>query len=80
MYCKTLRASIFKKPKICYYAGAQTTHTAYPDGLEVPQFPNNQIEKHYPDGTQEIVLPDHTVKWLYSDGLKETFFSDGTVV
>ncbi|KAM9382883.1 centrosomal P4.1-associated protein-like [Phaethornis superciliosus] len=65
---------------IYYYADAQTTHTAFPDGLEVLQFPNNQIEKHYPDGTQEIVFPDHTVKRLYSDGLKETFFPDGTVV
>ncbi|XP_010290077.1 PREDICTED: centromere protein J-like [Phaethon lepturus] len=65
---------------IYYYADAQTTHIAYPDGLEVLQFPNNQIEKHYPDGTQEIVFPDHTVKCLYSDGFKETFFPDGTVV
>ncbi|NXY17956.1 CENPJ protein, partial [Atrichornis clamosus] len=65
---------------IYYYAVAQTTHTAYPDGLEVLQFPNNQIEKHYPDGTREIVFPDHTVKRLYSDGLKETFLPDGTVV
>ncbi|NXH80917.1 CENPJ protein, partial [Edolisoma coerulescens] len=65
---------------IYYYADAQTTHTAYPDGLEVLQFPNNQIEKHYPDGTQEIMFPDHTVKCLYRDGLKETFFPDGTVV
>uniref|UniRef100_A0A8B9QQW3 Centromere protein J C-terminal domain-containing protein n=1 Tax=Anas platyrhynchos TaxID=8839 RepID=A0A8B9QQW3_ANAPL len=46
---------------IYYYADAQATHTAYPGGLEVLQFPNNQIEKHYPDGTQEIVFPDHTV-------------------
>uniref|UniRef100_A0A8C3QCB4 Centromere protein J C-terminal domain-containing protein n=1 Tax=Geospiza parvula TaxID=87175 RepID=A0A8C3QCB4_GEOPR len=56
---------------IYYYADAQTTHTAYPDGLEVLQLPNNQIE---------IVFPDHTVKCLYSDGLKETSFPDGTVV
>ncbi|NXH42044.1 CENPJ protein, partial [Dicaeum eximium] len=72
------------------------THTAYPDGLEVLQFPNNQIgmqdliiqtfyvfffiQKHYPNGTEEIVFPDHTVKCLYSDGLKETFVPDGTVV
>ncbi|XP_037989353.1 centromere protein J-like [Motacilla alba alba] len=47
---------------IYYYADAQTTHTAYPDGLEVLQFPNNQIEKHYPDGTPEIVFPDHIEK------------------
>ncbi|XP_065592570.1 LOW QUALITY PROTEIN: uncharacterized protein LOC136048717 [Cyrtonyx montezumae] len=65
---------------IYYYADAQTTHTAYPEGLEVLQFPNNQIEKHYPDGMQEIVFPDHTVKCLYSDGFEETFFPDGTVV
>uniref|UniRef100_A0A8V0XNM4 Centromere protein J C-terminal domain-containing protein n=1 Tax=Gallus gallus TaxID=9031 RepID=A0A8V0XNM4_CHICK len=65
---------------IYYYADAQTTHTAYPEGLEVLQFPNNQIEKHYPDGTQEIVFPDHTVKCLYSDGFEETFFPDGTIV
>uniref|UniRef100_A0A8D2NAD0 Centromere protein J C-terminal domain-containing protein n=1 Tax=Zonotrichia albicollis TaxID=44394 RepID=A0A8D2NAD0_ZONAL len=66
--------------RIYYYADAQTTHTAYPDGLEVLQFPNNQIEKHHPHGTQEIVFPDHTVKCLCSDGLKETSFPDGTVV
>ncbi|NXG28042.1 CENPJ protein, partial [Dromaius novaehollandiae] len=65
---------------IYYYADAQTTHTAYPNGLEVLKFPNNQIEKHHPDGTQEITFPDHTVKCLYSGGLEETFFPDGTVV
>nr|XP_009683715.1 PREDICTED: centromere protein J-like isoform X6 [Struthio camelus australis] len=65
---------------IYYYADAQTTHTAYPNGLEVLQFPNNQIEKHHPDGTQEIIFPDQTVKCLYSGGLEETFFPDGTVV
>ncbi|NXW78713.1 CENPJ protein, partial [Hirundo rustica] len=65
---------------IYYYADAQATHTAYPDGLEVLQFPNNQIEKHYPNSTQEIVFPDHKVKCLYSDGLQETVSLDGTVV
>lgn len=29
--------------QIYYYADAQTTHTIFPDGLEVLQFPNNQI-------------------------------------
>ncbi|NXP65373.1 CENPJ protein, partial [Chloropsis cyanopogon] len=68
---------IMPDQRIYYYADAQTIHTAYPDGLEVLQFPNIQIEKHYPNGTQETVFPDHTVKCLYSDGLKETFFPDG---
>nr|XP_033795296.1 centromere protein J-like isoform X2 [Geotrypetes seraphini] len=65
---------------IYYYADAQTTHTTYPDGLEVLQFPNNQIEKHHPDGTKEIVFPDGTVKHLYEDRHEETTFPDGTIV
>ncbi|NXR84454.1 CENPJ protein, partial [Pycnonotus jocosus] len=71
---------IMPDQRVYYYADAQTTHTAYPDGLEVLQFPDNQIERHYPDGTQEIVFPDHTVKYLHSDGLKEVFVPSGTVV
>uniref|UniRef100_A0A8C8SWA2 Centromere protein J C-terminal domain-containing protein n=1 Tax=Pelusios castaneus TaxID=367368 RepID=A0A8C8SWA2_9SAUR len=65
---------------IYYYADAQTTHTTYPNGLEVLQFPNNQIEKHHPDGTKEIVFPDQTVKRFCDGGLEETVFPDGTVV
>ncbi|XP_074844779.1 uncharacterized protein LOC142010362 [Carettochelys insculpta] len=65
---------------IYYYAGAQTTHTTYPNGLEVLQFPNNQIEKHHPDGTKEIIFPDQTVKRFCDGGVQEMFFPDGTVV
>ncbi|XP_041106425.1 centromere protein J isoform X2 [Polyodon spathula] len=65
---------------IYYYADAQTTHTMYPNGLEVLQFPNNQIEKHHPNGTKEIIFPDQTVKHLYTDGREESVFPDGTVV
>ncbi|NXA12072.1 CENPJ protein, partial [Sapayoa aenigma] len=65
---------------IYYYADAQTTHTACTDGLEVLQFPNNQIDRPFYSffSTQEIVFPDHTVKCIYSNGLKEMFFSDGS--
>ncbi|XP_077996456.1 centrosomal P4.1-associated protein-like [Glandiceps talaboti] len=65
---------------IYYYAEAKTTHTTYPDGLEVLQFPNNQIEKHYPDGTKEITFPDHTIKYLFPNGCEESIFPDGTVL
>uniref|UniRef100_A0ACB8GB91 Uncharacterized protein n=1 Tax=Sphaerodactylus townsendi TaxID=933632 RepID=A0ACB8GB91_9SAUR len=65
---------------IYYYADAQTTHITYPNGIEVLQFPNHQIEKHYPDGTKEIVFPDKTIKRLYDGGLEETIFPDGTFV
>uniref|UniRef100_W5NFG0 Centromere protein J C-terminal domain-containing protein n=1 Tax=Lepisosteus oculatus TaxID=7918 RepID=W5NFG0_LEPOC len=64
------------KQKIYFYADAQTTHTTYPNGLEVVQFPNNQIEKHHPNGTKEIVFPDKAVKHLYPDGREESIFPD----
>ncbi|XP_026137713.1 centromere protein J-like [Carassius auratus] len=65
---------------IYYHCDAQTTHSTYPSGLEVVQFPNNQREKHHPDGTREISFPDGTVKILHSDGRDESIFPDGTVV
>ncbi|RXN01481.1 Centromere protein J [Acipenser ruthenus] len=65
---------------IYYYADAQTTHTTYPDGLEVLQFPNNQIEKHFPDGRKEITFPDQAIKNLYPDGQEESIFPDGTII
>nr|XP_056709623.1 centromere protein J-like [Euleptes europaea] len=65
---------------IYYYADAQTTHITYPNGMEILQFPNHQIEKHHPDGTKEIVFPDQTIKRLYDGGIEETVFPDGTVV
>ncbi|OBS82720.1 hypothetical protein A6R68_23295, partial [Neotoma lepida] len=65
---------------IYFYADAQTTHTTYPDGLEVVQFPNKWTEKFYPDGSKETVFPDGTVKQLNKDGCEETVFPDGTHV
>ncbi|CAO2628818.1 Centromere protein J [Lemmus lemmus] len=64
---------------IYYYADAQTTHTTYPDGVEVVQFPNKWTEKFYPDGSKETVFPDGTVKHL-KDGCEKTIFPDGTCV
>ncbi|XP_013928608.1 PREDICTED: centromere protein J-like [Thamnophis sirtalis] len=65
---------------IYYYGDAQTSRTIYPDGLEVLQFPNDQIEKYHPDGTEEIIFPNQTVKRRYGGGFEETIFPDGTVV
>ncbi|KAM9604219.1 centrosomal P4.1-associated protein isoform 2-T4 [Trichechus inunguis] len=65
---------------IYYYAAAQTTHTTYPEGLEVLHFSSGQIEKHFPDGRKEITFPDQTVKNLFADGQEESIFPDGTVV
>ncbi|XP_037655610.1 centromere protein J isoform X2 [Choloepus didactylus] len=66
--------------KIYYYAAAQTTHTTYPEGLEVLHFSSGQIEKHFPDGRKEITFPDQTIKNLFADGQEESIFPDGTIV
>ncbi|KAK3744975.1 hypothetical protein QZH41_008500, partial [Actinostola sp. cb2023] len=71
---------VFPDQRVVYhYSEAKTTHTTYPDGLEVLQFPNNQIEKHYVDGTKEIIFPDQTIKYLYVDGTEECVYADGTI-
>ncbi|XP_065663596.1 centromere protein J isoform X2 [Hydra vulgaris] len=64
---------------VYYYAESQTTHTTFADGLEVLEFPNNQVEKRFPDGQIEITFPDRTVKKVMSNGCEETLFADGTV-
>ncbi|XP_031218423.1 centromere protein J [Mastomys coucha] len=65
---------------VYYYAAAQTTHTTYPEGLEVLHFSSGQIEKHFPDGRKEITFPDRTMKTLFVDGQEESIFPDGTIV
>ncbi|XP_058403757.1 centromere protein J isoform X1 [Diceros bicornis minor] len=65
---------------IYYYAAARTTHTTYPEGLEVLHFSSGQIEKHFPDGRKEITFPDQTIKNLFADGQEESIFPDGTIV
>ncbi|KAM7115414.1 centrosomal P4.1-associated protein isoform 1-T1 [Molossus nigricans] len=65
---------------IYYYAATQTTHTTYPEGLEVLHFSSGQIEKHFPDGRKEITFPDQTIKNLFADGQEESIFPDGTIV
>uniref|UniRef100_A0A8C5KLF1 Centromere protein J n=1 Tax=Jaculus jaculus TaxID=51337 RepID=A0A8C5KLF1_JACJA len=64
---------------IYYYADARTTHTIYPNGMEMVEFPNKWTEKFYPNGSKETIFPDGTVKRL-KDGCEETTFPDGTTV
>ncbi|XP_076787069.1 centrosomal P4.1-associated protein isoform X2 [Arvicanthis niloticus] len=65
---------------VYYYAAARTTHTTYPEGLQVLHFSSGQIEKHFPDGRKEITFPDQTIKTLFADGQEESIFPDGTIV
>ena len=65
---------------VYFYAEAQTKHTTFPDGTEVYEFPNKQIERHFANGLKEILFPDKTKKLIYPDGTHESIFPDGVLV
>ncbi|PNI94769.1 CENPJ isoform 4 [Pan troglodytes] len=73
--CRVILFPNGTRKEIYYYAAAQTTHTTYPEGLEVLHFSSGQI-----DGRKEITFPDQTVKNLFPDGQEESIFPDGTTV
>jgi len=58
----------------------QTTQTTYPDGLQVFEFPNGQVERYFVDGRCEIIFPDSTQKITHSSGITEVFYPDGLCV
>ncbi|XP_063541234.1 centromere protein J [Cydia strobilella] len=72
-----------------YYAETKTFHTTHPDGLEVLEFPDGQVEKRYKDGSSEIRLPNGTVRyfdpknphvreeWRFPDGATLTASASG---
>ena len=65
---------------IYFYASADTTHTTFPDGVQLYEFAgSNQIERHYPDGRKEIHFADGTIKQIEVDGTEISRFPDGTV-
>lgn len=65
---------------VYFYKQAATTHTTHPDGMEVYEFPNGQVEKHYPDCRKEVIFPDHTRKVIAPDGTQDSYYPDGVVL
>ena len=57
------------KRKVYWYNGPKTKHTTYPDGVEVCEFEDGQIEKRYPDNTLIVEFPDKTIKTITPDGM-----------
>ncbi|KAI8442162.1 hypothetical protein MSG28_005770 [Choristoneura fumiferana] len=72
-----------------YYAETKTCHTTHPDGLEVLEFSDGQVEKRYKDGSSEIRLPNGSVRyfdpknehvreeWRFPDGATLTVAASG---
>lgn len=59
---------------VYWYASPDILHTTLPNGLEIFEFSNGQIEKRYKDGTLEIHFPDSTIKYVYADGQVSLFY------
>ena len=51
-----------------FYASAQTTHISQPDGTQLYQFPNGQLERHRTDGFKEIRFADGASKIISPSG------------
>ena len=64
--------------EVYYFAEAKTTHTSFPDGSQLYEFPNGQVERHFPDASKEIKYPDGTVKEVLPTGEMRSVFPDGT--
>lgn len=71
---------VYPDGKVVYrFAQTDTVQTTFPDGLQIFQFANGQLEKHFPNKHKEINFPDGTVKKIAPDTGEETIFPDGTV-
>ncbi|KAM0725437.1 Centromere protein J [Formica fusca] len=62
-----------------FYATTRTWHTTTPDGLEILEFPDGQVEKRAPDGTVEVSFPDGAIRIVQTDGTEKWSLPDGTV-
>ncbi|EZA46841.1 Centromere protein J [Ooceraea biroi] len=63
-----------------FYATTRTWHITTPDGVEILEFSNGQVEKRTSDGTVEVTFPDGSVQVVQADGTDKVSLPDGTVV
>ncbi|XP_048262276.1 centromere protein J isoform X1 [Bombus terrestris] len=63
-----------------FYASTHTWHTTMPDGLEILEFSDGQVERRLHDGTVEVLFPDGSVRIVKSDGIEKWTLPDGTLM
>ncbi|XP_076664096.1 spindle assembly abnormal 4 [Andrena cerasifolii] len=63
-----------------FYASTHTWHTTMPDGLEVLEFADGQVERRSQTGAVEVSFPDGSVRILDSDGSEKWTLPDGTLI
>ncbi|XP_022121176.2 centromere protein J [Pieris rapae] len=83
-YNGDIKENFYNKGIIKYfYSESKTYHTTHPDGLEVLEFPDGQVEKRYRDGSSEIRLPNGMVRYYdpNNDAVREEWrYPDGTAL
>ncbi|XP_011140300.1 centromere protein J isoform X1 [Harpegnathos saltator] len=62
-----------------FYATTRTWHTTTPDGLEILEFPDGQVERRMSDGTVEVSFPDGATRIAQANGAEKWTLPDGTV-
>ncbi|KAI4504669.1 hypothetical protein M0802_000219 [Mischocyttarus mexicanus] len=62
-----------------FYASTRTWHTTMPDGLEILEFPNGQVEKRSQNGMVQISFPDRSTQIIQVDGYEKWELPDGTI-
>ncbi|KAK1121831.1 hypothetical protein K0M31_010143 [Melipona bicolor] len=63
-----------------FYASTHTWHTTMPDGLEILEFADGQIERRLLNGTVEVSFPDGSMRILELDGTEKWTLPDGTLI
>ncbi|XP_014487031.1 PREDICTED: centromere protein J isoform X2 [Dinoponera quadriceps] len=62
-----------------FYATTRTWHTTTPDGLEILEFPDGQVERRTSDGTVQVSFPDGATRIAQANGTEKWMLPDGTV-
>uniref|UniRef100_A0A1B6DP84 Centromere protein J C-terminal domain-containing protein n=1 Tax=Clastoptera arizonana TaxID=38151 RepID=A0A1B6DP84_9HEMI len=63
-----------------FYGESRVWDTTYPNGLQILDFPNGQVEHRHLDGLVEIFYPNGCIKRIYPNGSEECKYKDGTVL
>ncbi|KAL2913236.1 hypothetical protein HK105_207238 [Polyrhizophydium stewartii] len=64
---------------VYWFEQSRTLQTVRPDGVDILQFEDGQVETRFPDGTLEVVFQDQTVKTVFPNGDERVVFPDGRV-
>ncbi|XP_043255809.1 uncharacterized protein MAL13P1.304 [Colletes gigas] len=63
-----------------FYASTRTWHITMPDGLEILEFADGQVERRSHSGMIEVSFPDGSIRVLESNGTENWTLPNGTLI